>query len=244
MKSLLTVVLSLTLTATPLFAEIRPQETDQKPAEKPAAEKPAAEKPAAAKPATEKPATEKPAAEGAQKPVEAPAVQMPERPSQPPRPFPEGAKVAYVDVQAIVSESGEGKAASKQIQSFADKKNAELQPKTTSLQEAEQKLEQSGSVMNAEARAALQRSVEQQRVDLQRAQQDAQRELQQLNADIQQKFVQKLLPVIGKVAQQKGLHFVLSLTPDVLFADSGLNITSDVIKALDAAAGSATPQKK
>jgi Skp family chaperone for outer membrane proteins len=226
MKSLLTTVaLSLTLTATPLFAEIGPQETDQKPAAK-------------------KPAAQKPAAEESQQPVEAPPVQLPERPSQPPRPFPEGAKVAYVDVQAIVSESAEGKAASSQIQSFADKKNAELQPKTKSLQAAEQKLEQSGSVMSEDARAELQRNVERQRVDLQRAQQDAQRELQQLNADIQQKFVQKLLPVIGKVAQQKGLHFVLSLTPDVLFADSGLNITPDVIKALDAAAGSNTPPKK
>ncbi|MGH9162227.1 MAG: OmpH family outer membrane protein [Vicinamibacteraceae bacterium] len=221
MKSLLTTVaLSATLIATPLFAEVRPQETDRKPA------------------------AEKPAADAQQEPVEAPSVQMPERPSQPPRPFPEGSRVAYVDVQAIVSESAEGKSASTQIQSFADKKNEELQPKTKSLQEGEQKLEQTSSVMSAEARAELQRSVEQQRVELQRAQQDAQRELQQLNAEIQQKFVQKLLPVIGKVAQEKGLHFVLSLTPDVLFADSGLNITADVIKALDAAEGTSSRQRK
>ncbi|MPZ16493.1 MAG: hypothetical protein GEV06_01060 [Luteitalea sp.] len=226
MKSVLTTVaLSLTLTATPLFAGTSPQETDQKPA-------------------AEKPAAEKPAAEPPQQPVEAPAIEPPVRPSQPPRPFPEGSKVAYVDVQAIVSESAEGKAASGQIQSFADKMNTQLQPKTKSLQDTEQKLEQGGSVLSEEVRAQLQRSVEQQRVELQRAQQDAQRELQQLNADIQQKFIQKLLPVIGKVAQQKGLHFVLSLTPDVLFADSGLNITPDVIKALDAAAGTNTPPKK
>lgn len=227
---LMTAALSLTLTAGPVFAE---SSQEQQPPQSPPAQEP---------PTGQQPAPEPPQQPGVPPASEAPP---PPRPTQPPRPFPEGAKVAYVDTQAVVSQSAEGKAAQVQIQTFAEKKNGELEPRQKALQEAEQKLEQESSVMNEAARAQLQKDVERRRVDLQRAQQDAQRELQELNGEIQQKFVQKLLPVIGKVAQEKGLHFVLSLTPDVLFADSGLDITQDVVKALDAAnEGTNTPEKK
>src|SRR5262245_53084191 len=61
--------------------------------------------PAGAKPTT-------PPATPAQTP---PAAAQPAEPAQPPRPFPEGAKIAYVNVQRIAQESQDGQAATKRI---------------------------------------------------------------------------------------------------------------------------------
>src|SRR3954470_20310711 len=62
-------------------------------------------------PAAPTPGTQKPAAPAPATPPAAPAAQTPPPAQTPPKPFPEGAKIAYVNVQAIASSSVEGKAA-------------------------------------------------------------------------------------------------------------------------------------
>src|SRR3954470_22983565 len=63
-------------------------------------------------PAAPAPGTQKPTAPAPATPPAAPAAQAPPpSPATPPKPFPEGAKIAYVNVQAIASNSVEGKAA-------------------------------------------------------------------------------------------------------------------------------------
>ena len=54
--------------------------------------------------------------------------------------------------------------------------------------------------------------------------------------DLQVQFQQKLLPVIEQVAKAKNLHFILSIADaGVVWVDAGLNVTADVVAALDAA---------
>src|SRR5687768_8732116 len=55
-----------------------------------------------------------------------------------PRPFPEGVKYAFVNVQRIASESSEGKAATSQVQALNNKKVEELNGKNKQLQTAQQ----------------------------------------------------------------------------------------------------------
>jgi outer membrane protein len=174
--------------------------------------------------AGQKPATPPPAAPAA------PAAAAP----QPPRPFPEGAKIAYVDVQAVASTSSEGKAARTRIDAMQTKKLAELQDKQKSLQAAQQKLQTGGSVMNDSARDAAEKDIERLNRDLQRAQQDAQEELQVLQRDLQMEFQRKLLPLIAKVAAEKGVHMVFSYGDSgLLWAEPALDLTADVIKRID-----------
>src|SRR5918995_7477376 len=86
-----------------------------------------AQTPGTAKPA---PDTQKPAAPATQKPAE-PA---PATPAAAPKPFPEGAKIAYIDLQFIASNSAEGKAATAKIQEYAKKKTAELEGRQKALE--------------------------------------------------------------------------------------------------------------
>ncbi|MGH9346575.1 MAG: OmpH family outer membrane protein, partial [Vicinamibacterales bacterium] len=153
--------------------------------------------------------------------------------------FPEGAKIAYINIQRIANESGEGKAATAKVQALNQKKVQELNEKNKALQADQQKLQSSLTIMSDTARAELEKKIERQNVDIQRATQDAQQEVQELQQDLQSEFQRKLMPIVQQVAQEKGLHLLFSAADSgIVWADPGLDITADVIKRFDA--GTAT----
>ena len=139
-------------------------------------------------------------------------------PAAPPQsPLPAGAKIAYVNVQAIAANSAEGKAANAKIESLVNKKRSEIN--------ANQKTPQ----------------------DAQRLQQEAQQEVQKLQAELQGEFQQKLVPILQKMAQEKHLSMLLSAQEaGLIWAEPGLDLTSEAIRRLDAAtaaAPAAAPKK-
>lgn len=195
-------------------------------AQTPPAQPPAGQKPA---PDTQKPAT--PAA---------PAAETPK--PRPPVPFPEGAKVAYVDFNYIAATSEEGKAASTRIQALQKKKSDELTAKQKDLQTRQEKLQQGLSVMNDQARAQAEREIEKLQRELQFAQQDAQTDIQQLTEQLQNEFGQKLQPIVEAIANEKGLHMILQAQQGIAWANPGLDISDEIVKRLNA--GKGTPPKK
>lgn len=159
----------------------------------------------------------------------------PPRAPEPPRPFPEGAKVAFVNVQRIATESAEGKSATKKLDALREKKTNDLNDKNKALQAAQNKLQQSGGVLSDAARGQLEKEIERIQVDIQRFTQDAQTEVQDLQQELQNDFQRKLIPVIQKVASEKSLYLVFSQSDaGIVWADTGLDITADVIKRFDA----------
>jgi outer membrane protein len=202
------------------------QPTTQKPAQPPGSVVPPQKPAAPAQP----PANITPTLPGPKSPAPTAA------PAAPPKPFPEGAKIAYVVLQRVANESAEGKAATARIQALQQKKAAELNEKNKQLQGLQQKIEKEGSVMSATAQADVQKQVERLQVDIQRFTQDAQQEIQDLQAQLQQQFQTRIEPVLAQVGQEKGLHFIFN-GPDsgLVWADAGLDISTDVIKKLDAA---------
>ena len=173
------------------------------------------------------------------KPVPAPAAPAPmQAPAAPaaPKPFPQGAKVAYVVLQRIANESADGRVATTRIQALQPKKAAELNEKNKQLTTAQQKLEKEGAVMSASIAAELQKTIERLNVEVQRFTQDAQAEVQELQQTLQGEFQQRLEPVLQQVAADMGLQFVFN-GPDagLVWADASLDISGEVIKKLDSA---------
>ena len=122
-------------------------------------------------------------------------------------PFPAGAKIAFVNVQAIAANSAEGKAANAKIEALvaAKKKQAE-----------------------ATAKAPQQ--------EQQRFQAEAQQEVQKLQAELQAEFQNKLVPILRQLAQEKHLSMLLSAQDaGLIYAEPGLDLTNEAIKRLDAA---------
>ena len=173
-----------------------------------------------------------PAAQAPTAPAPAPAVAQP----APPKPFPAGAKVAYVVLQRIANESADGRVATTRIQAIQQKKAAELTEKNKQLQTLQAKLEKEGPVMSVVAQGDLQKQIEKLTLEVQRFTQDAQAEVQELQQQLQADFQQRLEPVLQGVAEEKGLQFVFN-GPDagLVWADSALDISEDVIRKLDSA---------
>ena len=172
------------------------------------------------------------------KPVAPAAAPVQTAPAQPPapRPFPQGAKVAYVVLQRIANESADGRVATTRIQALQQKKAAELTNKQTQLASLQAKLEKEGSVMSASAAGDLQKQIEKINVEVQRFTQDAQAEVQELQQNLQGEFQQRLEPVLQLVAAEMDLQFIFN-GPDagLVWADAALDISSEVIKKLDSA---------
>jgi Skp family chaperone for outer membrane proteins len=227
------VALSVMLAAAPYgYAEASPQaapaaqgaQTPNRPAPAPGQTRPAT--PAGqTQPAQPRPATPAPAAPVAQAPA-----------PQPKPPFPTGVKYAFVYVQRIASDSTEGKAATAKINALNQQKVNELNEKNKALQAAQQKLEQGGSVLNDAARSQLANDIDKQQREIQRFTEDAQQDVQNLQAQLQDDFQRKLNPVLQRVAQEKQLHMIFSVTDSgLVWGDPALDLTDDIIKEFDAA---------
>lgn len=163
-------------------------------------------------------------------------------PAQPARPFPEGAKFAYIDIQRVAAESAEGKVSTARVQALNQKKVSELNDLNKRLQADQQKLQSQGTMLNEASRAELERAIDRQQKELQRSQQDAQEEVQQLQNDLQGTFQGKLYPIIQQVVSEKGIEILFSQRDSgIVFANPALDVTADVIKRFDAAQAVATP---
>jgi outer membrane protein len=188
------------------------------------------------------PAGGQPPAPTAKPPATTPAA-TPAPAPKPPAPFPEGAKFAFIDIQAVASNSAEGKAATAKLDELRKKKNSELTAKSTSLKAMQDKLNAGGSVMNDQARGQLEKEIEKGRRDLEFAQQDAQTEVTDLTNQLQGEFQEKLNPIIEQVRVDKGLLMIFSIRDSgVVSAEPGLDLSSEVIKRFDSAAKTA-PKK-
>ncbi len=131
--------------------------------------------------------------------------------AQPPKPFPEGAKVAFVNINVIAGTSTEGKAATAKIQEYVKKKNGEIGEKQKTLQGLQAKLQQGASVMSDQARGQIEKDITKLTRELQSAQEDAQQEQQQMTQDLQVEFQQKLFPVVDQIAKKKGCTWCSAL---------------------------------
>lgn len=195
-------------------------------------------------PAGQPPATPPAGGAAAQKPpATPPATAAPAPAPKPPAPFPEGSKFAYIDIQAVASNSAEGKAATAKLDDLRKKKNTELTTKSAAVKAMQDKLNAGGSVMNDQARGQLEKEIEKGTRDLQYAQTDAQTEVTDLTNQLQGEFQERLNPIIEQVRVDKGLLLIFSIRDSgVVSAEPGLDLSNEVIKRFDASAKTA-PKK-
>jgi outer membrane protein len=189
-------------------------------------------------------------------PAQTPPAQTPPKPAvpaqpaapapapRPPEPFPVGAKVAFINPQAILQQSADGKAAIARINALIQKKQKEGEDKAKLLQGNQQKLQTSGSVMNEAARSQLEKEIDRQQKEIERFQQDAQAEINDLQQEVQSEFLKKVNPVLEQVAMEKGVQIVLNAEAQIFaWANMGLDLSPDIVKKLDAASKPATTPK-
>jgi outer membrane protein len=171
----------------------------------------------------------------AKQPDPPPAAALPPPPAQPAVAFRDGAKSGWVNVQVVASQSQEGKNAAVRIKALQDQHQKTLSDKQKALQAAQAKLESEGALRSESARATLQGDIERQSKELQRLAEDADQDVERMQQQMQQEFLTKLQPALNRVVKERGVDFLF--TSEVLvFGAPDLNLTEDVIKAIDSAA--------
>jgi outer membrane protein len=174
-------------------------------------------------------------------PAQKPAAPAAAAPAKPAVAFPAGAKIAVVDLQQIANESAEGKAASAKIQSLNQKKVGELNEMNKELQAAQQKLV-AGALLTDSAKAQIQREIDRLNRDIQRFTQDAQAEIEDLQQQVQVEFQRKLMPIIELVAVDKGVQIVFASDTGLVWSDTAVDLTAEVIRRFDGAMGVSSPK--
>jgi Skp family chaperone for outer membrane proteins len=155
---------------------------------------------------------------------------------QPPAAFPQGAKIALVNLQTIAQLSVDGKTSTAKVQALITKKQAEAAAKAKQLQDNQNKLQQGGALLNETARAQLEKDIERQTVEQQRFEQDAQAEVMELQTQLQGDFQEKLFPILNQMVVEKGLQVLFSAADaGIIAADPGIDLTQEAIKRFDAA---------
>jgi Skp family chaperone for outer membrane proteins len=160
------------------------------------------------------------------------------------RPFPAGATLAFVDMQAVGQESSLGKQYAAEIEVLRTKKSTDLNEQNKALQAEQRQLEQSESVMSPEARLKLQQDIDTKTRALQFQTQEAQADVDNLKQELGRKFNAAISPILETVATERHVQLLFGRGQGgVVWVDPALDLTKEVIGLLDAQTA-ATEKKK
>lgn len=163
-----------------------------------------------------------------------PAAQQP-APAPAPPVFPADAKIGFINLQAVVEQSALGKASSDRLRKYDAEKQAELQNKAKELDDLRTKLNTQRDLLNPDALSALAREIDLKTRQLQFEQENASVEREQLQQQLLQDFNQKVIPEVEKIRAARGLWMIFSVADaGVVAAHAGLDLSAELVKALDA----------
>jgi outer membrane protein len=155
---------------------------------------------------------------------------------RPAEPFPPDAKIAYVDLQLVVTESKLGKAGHDQMTALNDKLGAALAVKNKEMQALQDKIKAQQNLVADSVLQGMARELDKMARDAKYMQDDSQVQINQLNDQLLQNFQSKVLPIVEDIRKEKGLWIIFALgdNSNIAAAHAGLDLSQEVIKRLDA----------
>jgi outer membrane protein len=162
-------------------------------------------------------------------------------------------KIGVISYFRALVECAEGKIANDDFQKKLEGRKAELQRKQSEIQALQQQLETQRQTLNEESLAVLNKNIQLKSTELQRGQEDAEKEFNAMRNEILERIGRKMGPIVQKYAQENNFSLVLdgsSQSSQLLFVNSALDVTSEIIKRYDAAnpasatTAAAAPAKK
>ena len=153
-------------------------------------------------------------------------------------PFPQDAKIAFIDVNMIAGDLGGRQGGVEEADRLHEKKRAEINEKNKQLQALTTKRDTGGAVLNdSGARARSTRTSTSCSATSSSRSRTPRPRCRICRTSCRREFQKRLIPVIEEVAKEKGLHAVFSVADSgAAYVHAGLNISEEVVKRLDAAA--------
>ncbi len=146
------------------------------------------------------------------------------------------AKVAWINIEQAIISCDEGKALFSEVQKYVDAQNSKLEGLKKEVDTLQTQLNVQGPKLTDEARADLEEQLQTKSTNLQRFQEDTQKDIDNRRNRVTSVVGRKMLPVIEKIAKEKGLTSVVYLNPSRdAWVDPGVIITDEVVKAYNKA---------
>jgi Skp family chaperone for outer membrane proteins len=163
------------------------------------------------------------------------------KPAEPPAPFPEGAKFAFVDLQFVAASSRIGQAGLAQLRKIQETRDAQLQSQAKELAALEERYKSQQGLLSADALRALGAEIDLKQRRLQFDSQTRDADLQRMGRDLLDDFSARVMPIVEAVRKERGLLVIFGVRQEpggleVVSADPGLDLTAEIIKRLDAGA--------
>ena len=182
----------------------------------------------------------------AQAPVAPPAAPPPAaQPSAaPPSAAPSGVRMAYIDVQRVLTRSAAGVAAREALEKDRASMLKEMDGKRQELEKIRDELEKRGPLMTGDARREKEEQLERKRRDATRLADDFQRELSRKEQQLGSKVLQDLVGLIERYGKQKGYQMIVEKRgAGVIYGAAEIDITDDIIRTYDQEAATTKGKK-
>lgn len=155
-----------------------------------------------------------------------------------------GTGIAVIDVQKVVSNSEVGKKALAEVKALKDKKQAEIDQRTNSVQALRDKLDKQKDILSPEAQEKQRNDIQKAITDLNRFREDSEQEIQGRLATALKGMEDQVLPIIQKIGNERGYSLIMS-RDQVIYVNTKSDITDEVIRIFnEQAAGGAQSQPK
>jgi len=147
-------------------------------------------------------------------------------------------KIVYINSDTLLENYEYFKEIRTRLEEKAQKAQADLQSRSTAFQREIADYQQKAPTMSAADRQTTEERLARKQDELARHQQNAGAAFAQEEADENEKLYKKITDYLKEHAKQKGYKLVLTYStanPAVLYADESLEITQEVLTALNAA---------
>jgi outer membrane protein len=144
--------------------------------------------------------------------------------------IPADARVAYVSVQRISTESAAGKAATSRVTALQQQKASELRAKQQAVQETRRLIAQATA---PEERTRLAAQEASQQADFERASAQAQIELQNLQREINVEMRPRVVKALDEILKGTHIEVVANVDSTLVWSAPGLDLTNAVIERLN-----------
>lgn len=147
----------------------------------------------------------------------------------------EETRVYVVDMQRVINESLVGKAARSNLEADAKKREAVLEKSRKELAKLGEDLQKQGALLSADALEEKRRVYAKRERDFQRLVEDQRAEVGKRQDAEMVKVIKEIDAAIAEVGAKGGYPFIIEKDPRlVLHANARLDLTAEVVKALDA----------
>jgi outer membrane protein len=148
------------------------------------------------------------------------------------------AKIAVVDFQRAINEVKEGATAKAKLEGMFKEKKVAIEQMEADLRAKDEEYKKQAVILSDAARQQKEQELMQLQMQYQQVYMQSEQEMQQMYAVIMEGLISKMRDLAENIGKERGLTLIVEATEGgVVYFDTGLDITDELIKRYDAKAG-------